>query len=123
MLTQRSADSVEQVAAATHRGEEFGPLSLIDNAGFFDDRFLGGEISVKIAGAHAGFLRDILYRRGVKAEAYERPLARSYDVHTAFRVRGRLPGRIGGRGDSSEGHPGPHENERSFSCQSIVAGS
>ena len=47
---------------------QFGAVALGD-AG--DDRFLGGEVAVEIARAHAGFQADLLHRGAVEAVARE----------------------------------------------------
>ena len=70
VLAQAGADRLEDVAVAGHElGEGAGALRLIDRAQALDDRLLGREIAVEIAGAHAELVGDMLHGRCVKAVA------------------------------------------------------
>ena len=77
------------------------PLLLVAGAQALDDRLLGGKGAVEVAGAHAGGLRDILHRGGVKTVLDE-------DGSAASRMRAApLGAAAAGSGKGQQGHVGP----------------
>jgi hypothetical protein len=55
-----------------------------------DDRFLGREIAIEIAGAHPGFGADFLHRSLMKARAGEAALCRLKDLGAAVGLQLRV---------------------------------
>ena len=111
MLAQAASHRLHDVAVVRHQlGESPGPLGLIELAQALDDRLFGREIAVEIAGAHAGFVGDMLHRRGVKAVADKGALGRLAGFARAARRR-----RAGVRWRPRSATWGAHENECSFS--------
>ena len=89
MLAQGRSERLPQVEAADQFRENLGALDLVGHAQALDDRLLGREIAIEIAGAHARFLGDVLHRRRVETEADERALGGGYDMRATFGVRRR----------------------------------
>ena len=56
-------------AISSAKAAKAGALRLIELAQALDDRLFGREGAVEIAGAHAGFLGDMLHRRRMEAMA------------------------------------------------------
>ncbi len=80
MLAQAAADGLHDMTIVGHElGESLGQLGLIEFAQALDDRLFGREVAVEIAGAHAGFVGDMLHRRGMEAMADKGVLGRFQD--------------------------------------------
>ena len=82
---------------------------LVARAEALDDRFLGREGAVEVAGAHAGRLRDMLHGRGVETVRGEGALGRLQDALAP------LARRCGAGVEKELSDMGAFENERSFS--------
>ena len=76
--------SLAAVAQLAEFPAEIGAVALAE-AG--DQRVLGGEIAIEIAGAHAGLRRHVLHGRAVEAGAAEAALRRVQDLRPAVRRR------------------------------------
>ena len=88
MFAQARADGLHDVAVVGHQlGEGLGALLLVDRAQALDDRLLGREIAVEIAGAHAELVGDMLHRRRVKAVADKGALGALEDALAPLDVR------------------------------------
>ena len=75
-----------------------------------DDRLLGGEIAVEVAGAHAGLVSHLRHRRGMKAVAHEGALGPFKDALPPLGVCSPARSR-----QRSQSHVEAPENECSFS--------
>ena len=96
VFAQARAHRLRDVAVAGHElGEGLGALGLIELAQALDDRFFGREIAVEIAGAHAGFVGDMLHRRRVEAVADKSALGRFEDPLAPLGFGRPAPGRDG----------------------------
>ena len=94
MLAQAAAHRLHDVAIVGHElGESLAPLGLIELAQALDDRFFGREDAVEIAGAHAGFVGDMLHRRRVEAVADKSALGRFQDSLAPLGFGGPAAGR------------------------------
>ena len=89
--------------SAMSSAKALAPLRLVELAQALDDRLLGREVAVEIAGAHAGFVGDMLHRRRVEAMADEGALGRFEDALAPLGVSGPASG--GGRGQRHAGSP------------------
>ena len=79
------AEGGEEVAAGlAHLGELAGEAGAVALAEAGDQRVLGGEVAVEIAGAHARLRRHVLHGRAVKAGAREAALRGVEDVRAAL---------------------------------------
>ena len=90
---------------------ELGAVTLGD-AG--DERLLGREIAVEIAGAHPRFGADVLHRRAVEARAYETSLRCSQDFVPAIIAKLGV--------GAAHGDPPPHMALQSISLQHLRCG-
>ena len=122
MLAHRPAKRFRDVAIVGHQlGEGPGALRLIAFAQALDDRLLGREVPIEVAGAHADFVGDMLHRRRVESMADEGALRRRQDPLAPLGVSGPPPCGVEISDMSTF-----HENECSFSrkrreCGRLVA--
>ncbi len=82
----RQDQRLDDVGAADQGHEFRGAPVVVVEAEAFDQSLLGGEVSIEVAGAHAGFVRYVLHGGGVKPEAHEGALRGLDDARVAFAV-------------------------------------
>ena len=117
--------AVDDVGIAQDRRKKLGVVGAVGLADRLDDRFLGGEVAIERAGAHAGLGADLLHRGALEAGAHEAGLGRFEDALdlqvAAFGAGARMLVGIDGRRAFRQRYRElpwilqPKKSERSFS--------
>ncbi len=69
MMARERGQAFEEIRRLIDCAETLGSFGAVALADARDDRFLGGEIAVEVARAHAGFGADVLHRGLMEAGA------------------------------------------------------
>ena len=86
MVVRQPLEHREEAAREVGAGELLRDLGAVALGDAGDERFLGGEIAIEVARAHAGLGADVLHRGAMEAGAHKAALRRGEDLGPAVRL-------------------------------------